>query len=432
MATQFSVADNRPWKRPYFTLWGGQAISQLGSRLVGFALIWYLTVQTGSASVLAGATLVTMLPEMLLGPVIGTLIDRWNRRRIMLIGDTLVALATVLLAVLFALGAVEIWHIYAILMVRALGGAFQGNATAASASLMVPREELGRIQGLNQMLQGILSVVAAPLGALLYETLPLQTILALDVFTAMFAIVPLFWIVIPQPERKSAANGEKSSVWSELVDGVRYVRGFTGLLIILVMASLINFTLNPASSLLPLLIQGHFGKGALELGYVEAAFGFGIIAGGLLMSVWGGFKRKILTILIGLIGLGIGFALMGVFPASGYWLLVGAAVFSALMLPFVNGSLFAVMQSTVAPEMQGRVFTLVGTISMAMSPLGLAIAGPLSDALGIQTWYWIGGLVCASMGVLGFAIPAVMNLEEDSARAGAALNGAPAEAALQD
>jgi DHA3 family macrolide efflux protein-like MFS transporter len=427
VATQFSTADNRPWKRPYFTLWGGQAISQLGSRLVGFALVWYLTVQTGSASVLAGATLVTMLPELLLGPVIGALVDRWNRRRIMLLGDGLVALATLLLALLFAMDAVEVWHIYAIMMVRSLGGGFQGNATAASASLMVPREELGRIQGLNQMLQGILSVVAAPLGALLYETMPLQGILAIDIFTALFAILPLFWIAIPQPEHKAAANGEKPGLWTELLAGVRYVRGFTGLLIILVMASLINFTLNPASSLLPLLVQGHFGKGALELGYVEAAFGIGIIAGGLLLSLWGGFKKKILTILLGLIGLGAAFALMGVFPASGYWWMVGAAVFAALMLPFVNGSLFAVMQSTVAPEMQGRVFTLVGTISMAMSPLGLAIAGPLADSLGIQTWYWLGGLVCAGLGMLGFTIPAVMNLEEDSARAGAALGAPPVE-----
>ncbi len=201
MATQFSISDNQTWKTTFFTIWGGQALSLLGSQLVQFSLIWYLTVSTGSATVLATASLVAMLPGVILGPFIGTLVDRWNRRLIMLLADSLVALATIALAVLFALNVMSIWHIYVVMFIRSLAGSFHGNAMNASTSLMVPVEKLTHIQGINQMLTGGLNVVAAPLGALLLEMLPIQGILAIDVVTALFAILPLIFIQIPQPER---------------------------------------------------------------------------------------------------------------------------------------------------------------------------------------------------------------------------------------
>ena len=141
MATQFSIQDNKPWKAEFFTIWSGQAVSILGSQLVQFALIWHLTVQTGSATVLATASLVGMLPSVVLGPFIGTLVDRWNRRRIMLIADSIVALATLLLVALFALDIVEVWHIYAVIFIRSLASTFHGNAMSASTSLMVPVEQ---------------------------------------------------------------------------------------------------------------------------------------------------------------------------------------------------------------------------------------------------------------------------------------------------
>ncbi|MDX1416760.1 MAG: MFS transporter, partial [Candidatus Promineifilaceae bacterium] len=148
MATQFSVNDNIPWKTRFFTIWGGQALSIIGSQLVQFALIWYLTVQTGSATILATATLVGLLPNVILGPFIGTLVDRWDRRRIMLVADTMITLATICLAVMFALDAVAVWQIYVVMFIRALFGSFHSNAMTASTSLMVPVEHLSRIQGI--------------------------------------------------------------------------------------------------------------------------------------------------------------------------------------------------------------------------------------------------------------------------------------------
>ena len=209
MATQFSVKDHKPWKARFFTIWGGQTFSIVGSQLVHFALIWFLTIKTGSATVLATASLVGMLPNVILGPFIGTLVDRWNRRKIMLFADSLVALATIALATLFALDMAEVWQIFVIIFIRSLSGAFHSNAMSASTSLMVPVEHLTRIQGHNQMLNGGLNVISAPLGALLLGLLSMQGILSIDVIIALFAILPLIFIQVPPPEQ-NAANTEKT------------------------------------------------------------------------------------------------------------------------------------------------------------------------------------------------------------------------------
>ena len=419
MATQFSVKDGKRWKVSFFTIWSGQALSLLGSMLVQFALIWYLTVETGSATVLATASLVGLLPQVILGPIVGTLVDRWNRRAIMIIADGIIALATIVLAVLFAMNRIEIWYIYFLMFIRSLAGGFHSNSMTASTSLMVPKEHLTRIQGVNQMLNGGLNIVAAPLGAVLLEWLPMQGILAIDVITAFFAIMPLFFIAVPQPERIEQGHlqsAEKPSVWQDFLSGLRYMLSWPGLMVIGMMAILINFLLTPAFSLLPLLVKDYFGGGAIQLSWVNSAFGVGIILGGLLLGVWGGFKRKILTSMVGLIGMGMGVMLVSITPPTGIYIAVGGALLTGIMQPITNGPLFAVMQSTVAPDMQARIFSLLGSLASGMSPIGLIIAGPISDKLGIQTWFLLGGTLCILMAIVGLFIPALMNIEEKAAQ----------------
>ena len=419
MATQFSVKDGKRWKVSFFTIWSGQALSLLGSMLVQFALIWHLTVETGSATVLATASLVGLLPQVILGPIVGTLVDRWNRRAIMIIADGIIALATIVLAVLFAMNRIEIWYIYFLMFIRSLAGGFHSNSMTASTSLMVPKEHLTRIQGVNQMLNGGLNIVAAPLGAVLLEWLPMQGILAIDVITAFFAIMPLFFIAVPQPERIEQGHlqsAEKPSVWQDFLSGLRYMLSWPGLMVIGMMAILINFLLTPAFSLLPLLVKDYFGGGAIQLSWVNSAFGVGIILGGLLLGVWGGFKRKILTSMVGLIGMGMGVMLVSITPPTGIYIAVGGALLTGIMQPITNGPLFAVMQSTVAPDMQARIFSLLGSLASGMSPIGLIIAGPISDKLGIQTWFLLGGTLCILMAIVGLFIPALMNIEEKAAQ----------------
>ena len=400
------------WKLPFFTIWAGQAFSLFGSSLVGFALVWWLTAETGSATILALGTLFSLLPQIALGPLAGTLVDRWNRRRVMLVADSLIALATLLLAALFASGGAQTWHVLALMLIRAAGGTFHWPAMQASTTLMVPDKHLARVAGLNQTLQGLQSIVSPPAGALLYAVLPLPGILLIDVGTALLAVAPLLAIDIPQPERPpAAAQSVRPSVWQDMLDGFRYVRAWPGLLAVIVMAVVLNLLANPAFSLMPLLVTDHFGGGATELGWLESAWGIGMLVGGLTLSVWGGFKRRVLTSLLAIIGQAIGMLILGLAPATLFGLAVAGLFLAGFMSPIVNGPFFAMMQSTIAPEMQGRVLSLVGAAMQAMTPLGLLVIGPLADVTGVRAPMIVAGVVSLVMGAGALFVPAIMTIE---------------------
>jgi DHA3 family macrolide efflux protein-like MFS transporter len=397
--------------RPFFLIWSGQAISLVGSQLVQFALVWWMTETTGSATVLATATLVALLPQIFLGPIAGALVDRWNRRRVMMVADGLIALATVVLALLYAFDLAQVWHIYVLMFIRSVGGGFHWPAMQASTTLMVPQKHLSRVAGLNQALFGLVNIVSPPLGALLLEVLPMQGILSIDVGTAILAITPLFFVHIPQPERKEA-SGAPSSVLTDMREGLGFVWGWPGLMLILLIATVLNMLVNPAFSLLPIMVTDHFRGGALQLAWLESAWGVGMVTGGITLSVWGGFKRRVVTAMLAVTLMGMGITVLGLTPASLLGLAVGALFFSGFMNPIANGSFFAAVQSTVPPEMQGRIFTLAMSGSAAMSPLGLAVAGPVADALGVQVWFLVGGIVTILLGVGSFFVPAILNLED--------------------
>ena len=408
--------QNRKWAGPFFTIWTGQAISLLGSQMVQFGLIWWLTKTTESATVLTTATLVGVLPTVVLGPFVGALVDRWNRRKIMIFADSGIALVTLLLAYLFFMGWAQVWMIYVALFLRALGGGFHAPAMAASTSLMVPNKQLTRVQGLNSSLYNGLNIVSAPLGALLLEALDVQGVLMTDVISALFAIIPLFFIPIPQPEnaRLSQKANLVASVWEDFKEGLRYVKRWKGLVVLLVMALFINMIVDPAFALLPLLVREHFQSGALQLSWFNSAFGVGAVAGGLILGAWGGFKKKIHTTQLGLIGLALGMAVIGLASSNMIVLAIGGIFLVGIMISLTNGPIGAVVQSVVDPALQGRVFTLINSLAGAMMPLGLIAAGPLSDMISIQIWYLVGAVVTAGFGIGGFFSKALMSLEETS------------------
>ncbi len=414
MSVQIETKPSRCWAAPFFTIWTGQAFSLLGSQLVQFALIWWLTKTRGSANVLAASSLAGLLPQVILGPVIGTLVDRWNRRLTMILADGTIALATFGLALLFLSGRVEIWHVYLLMFIRSAAGGFHWPAMQASTSLMVPKEHLARIQGLNQMLQGGMSIISAPLGALLLDVTSIQGILLIDIVTAAMAIAPLFFIAVPQPasETSSNAGASKNTFWQDFRLGLGYMFGWSGLMIIALMATLINFLLNPAAAMMPILVTRHFGGGAIQFAGLESTLGIGVIAGGVFLSIWGGFRRRVLTSMVGVIGIGMGSILVGFAPSSAYFLAVTGMFIMGFALPITNGPLLAAVQAVVAPEMQGRVFTLINSAASAMTPLGLIIAGPVVDRFGAQSWYIMAGFISILMAIIGCFIPAVMNLEK--------------------
>jgi len=412
--SSITQAISARWLRNYLPMWIGQAVSLLGSGLVQFALVWYMTEKTGSATVLAMATFVALLPRVILGPFAGALVDRLNRKAIMIISDGAVALATFALVVLFHLGITQIWHIYAALFVRSLCGSFQYPAMQASSSLMVPREHFARVGGINQAMYGVIDIVSPPLGALLISVMTMQAVLAVDLVTAAIAIALLALLVrVPQPPLSQSAEAiTPARVLADVRNGLKYAVSWPGLLKVIVMASFINMLASPAFSLLPLMVTKIYGKGAAEVAWLESALGLGIVAGGLLLGVWGGFKRKTATTLTGLIGMGAGITVFGLTDSRTYLLAVGMMGLMGVMNALANGALGAIMQTKIPPEMQGRIFTVIGSLSSAASPLGMLLAAPVAEKLGIRAWYLIAGIFCAAMGVYGFLKRDVYTLDD--------------------
>jgi DHA3 family macrolide efflux protein-like MFS transporter len=410
-STDINIKDK--WLRSFGPIWIGQAFSLLGSNLVQFALVWWLTEKTGSTAVLATATLVALLPEVILSPFAGALVDRWNRKRVMIIADTGIAVTTLGLVFLFLSGSIQPWHIYIAMFLRALGGGFHFPAMTASSSLMVPEKHLSRLAGANQALAGLMKIAAPPLGALLLSLMPMQNVLVIDIVTAGLAVVPLFFILIPQPVREEASVTVRS-VLKDVSVGFRYVASWPGLMAILFMAAAINFLINPAFTFLPLLVTRHFHGGAVEYGWLESGFGIGVILGGVLLSVWGGFRRKVLTSMTSLIGMGIGILAVGLVSESGYWIALTAIILTGFMNPLVNGPFFALIQSKVDPEMQGRVITMVVSLAGAMSPISMIIAAPVAERLGLQSWYVLGGVICILMAAGGLFSKTVMTVESQT------------------
>lgn len=403
---------NSSWKAPFFTIWTGQAFSLLGSALVGFALIWWMTETTGSATVLATAAMFEFLPRVIMGPLAGTLVDRWNRRQVMLIADATTALATAVLIYLVWFGNLQIWQIYLVMAVRSTAGAFHLPSMLSSTSLMVPEEQLTRVQGLNQLLQGLINIAAPVLGALMIAVFPLHAVLAVDLGTAVLAILPLLFIVIPQPKADPTQVEAKASLWSDMRSGFRYVREWAGLRNIVLLAVFINLISLPAITLMPLLVKNEFAGAAMEIATMQSSWAIGFLVGGILLSVWGGFRRKILTANLAMFGTAAGFLIVGLAHNVAFEMALSGIFIAGMMNVLLNGPAFALLQTVVAADMQGRVLALVISLANGMTPIGLMIAGPLAEKTGVSAMFIFASLMFIVSGVFTLINADIRNLEE--------------------
>ena len=400
------------WAGGFFTIWTGQTLSSLGTQVAQFALVWWLTEKTGSATILATSVLVAYLPEVFLAPIIGTLNDRWNRRIVMLVSDTLVAIAMAGLAGLFWMEIIEIWHIYAVNFLASIGRAFQGLAMITSTPLMVPEKHLARIQGTNQTLHGVLSMGGPPLGALALAVFEIHIILAIDVLTAMLAIGPLIFIMIPQPKRIEEKQSQEDGIWVDMLEGFRYLWRWIGLRNLILIAAVLNIFGNTKMTISPLLITDHFNGGATELGWFNSAWGVGIVLGGLLVGAWGGFRRRIMTTIFGWIVYGIGTILVGIAPHTRFALAITGIALSGVGSSLINAPLRALLQANIDPHLQGRVFGALHSSVQFTTMLGLIVIGPVTDVFGPQPWFLTGGLLTLVLGTTARMIPSVISIED--------------------
>ncbi|MEW6084798.1 MAG: MFS transporter [Chloroflexota bacterium] len=360
--------------KTFLTIWAGQLISMLGSGLTSFALGVWIFDQTGKATPFALTILFGNLPRILLLPVAGSLADRWNRRWVMILSDVGNALVTISVFILLLFGSLQFWHIYLIVTLGSIFSAFQEPAYTASVTMLVPKKELSRANGMMQMSQALEMVITPVIAGVLFVAIGLSGILVIDFVTFLIAVGTLLMIRIPQPESMDHADN-KSSVWSDALFGWNYLKARPGLFGLLWYYAMVNFLLNWSGVLTAPMILSRYP--ASTLGTIQMFVGLGMLAGGILSSVWAGPKRRI-TAVIGYIGLAlVGMIVAGLRPEA---IFVGAGLFWLMIfIPLASSSSQAVFQSKVAPEVQGRVFSIRSMISRSVMPISFLLAGPLAD-----------------------------------------------------
>lgn len=380
--------------RPFFLLWLGQAVSSFGSGLTMFTLGVWVFQRTQSATEFALIIVSATLADMLVTPFGGVLTDRWDRRRVMLLADVGAAIGTVILVGLFFTGRLDVWHVYLIVALIAACNGLHGPAYQASVAMLIPKAHLGRANGLIE-LGDHLSRLGAPLmaGALL-GWIQLQGVITVDFTTFLFAMLTLLLIRIPRPEASGvgqAAAGD--SILRQAAFGWRYIVARPGLLGLLLFFTLLNLLLYVALVLVTPLVLS-FGTAA-QLGIAMGVGGAGGVVGGMLMSAWGGGKEKMRLILGFAPVLGVGLIIMGLQP-SVIFVTLGHFVFF-LVIPVINASNFAIWQTKVEPDVQGRVLAMRRLIVQASAPIGFLAAGPLADFV-FEPLLMPGGALAGSLG----------------------------------
>ena len=357
--------------------------------------------------------LLNYLPMVVLGPFVGPFVDRWNRKLIMIFADLFTMLLTLVLVILFLTDTIQVWHIYVVMVGRAIGNTFQWPAVGASIPMIVPEEHLTRANGLNMMLQGIINIVGPPVGAFLMEALPMQGVLSVDIITAVIAVGCLLPLVIPQPQRTTLS--EKPNVLRDMMQGFRYIVSWRGILILFILFSIFNFFGSPIVALMPIYVTKQLAGEVWLYGWMGTCIGIGTMAGGLLLGVWGGFKRRIITCFTGIIIECIAVIVMGFLTPSFYAVALAMMFLIGAGSAMVNAPIGAILQSSVAKDVQGRVFALLNSISAAMMPLGLAVTGPVADAIGVNTVFFIAGGVILALTFGSFFSRDLMNVEKQKA-----------------
>lgn len=390
--------NNQNWKRTLLIIFSGQAFSLLSSAMVQFSLIWWLTDTTGSATVLSIASIVGLLPMALLGPFIGTYVDRYSRKLIMIAADSLIALASLVLALMFIFTEPSVATIYLVLFIRAVATAFHYPAMQASMPMIAPEDELVRVAGWNQLVGSSANIAGPVLGVTILTFMAIEYVLLIDVLGAIFANLALVFVRIPQPKRLEEEKAEQG-VLKELNFGIKELLKAKRLFRISLAITLVTLVYIPVGTLFPLMVKDHFYGGAIQAGTVEAAFGVGMVVGSLILGTLAKVKNKVLLIGGSIVILGVGLAISGILPGEGFlWFVILTAVLG-FTGPMFSGPYMAMVQSEIEPSVLGRVMSLLTSMMTIATPVGLFIAGPIAQALGVAMWFSISGVLIAIVGI---------------------------------
>jgi DHA3 family macrolide efflux protein-like MFS transporter len=421
--------------RGFTVVWFGQVVSLLGTGMTNFAVAFWIFEETGAATALTWAIFFFLAPAVFLSPIAGAIVDRSNRKMIMIVSDLVAGVATIILLILLALDGLQIWHIYIVNLLAGAANSFQFPAYSSAVTMMLPKEQYARASGmlaLAQSASGILAPVAA--GALI-APIGLVGIMSIDVITFLVAVGALLAVTIPQPRQTAAGAAGKGSLLKESAYGFRYIYERPSLFRLQLIFFWVNFVAMFGFALMVPMILSRTNNNELVLGSVQSIGAVGGVIGGLFLSVWGGPKRKIHGILLGMVAVGVlGQALMGIGQSLIVWAV--ASFCGQLIIPILNGSNQAIWQAKVAPDVQGRVFAVRLLIARVTAPFATVIAGPLADNIfepamaaggalagtfhwlvgtgpgaGMALMFVISGVAASLVGLAGYLFPSVRGVE---------------------
>lgn len=456
-------SEKNNWKRTFAFIWVGQLFSTLTSSVVSFAIIFWLSIRTGSAEVLAYSTLASMMPHLVLGLFTGVLIDRWNRKRIMIIADLYVAALTAVMAVLFYTGNVHLGFIYTLLALRSIGSAFHSPAMEASVPLLAPEDQLMRVAGVNNMIFSVSSIAAPAIAALFIAIFDMTWVLMLDVIGALIACTSLLFVTIPNPVKlgdsgnvsdsgnlidslkaiegenalaggdinlKSTAShlsGHSGSVvdsavavsgnviqgslknefrkfFLEFRQGINEIKQRRGIMWMFILTVFASLAMVPVSTLFPLMTLEHFAGDTYKMSFIEIAWGVGMLMGGLLMSLPKFNFDKAKLINTSYIVLGSSFLLSGFLPPEGFYLFSALSMIGGIAGAIFWGAFTVLLQTSIDPGVLGRVFSIHGSLIMIPAMFSLVATGYIADTIGITNTFILGGAALILIGIASFIL----------------------------
>jgi DHA3 family macrolide efflux protein-like MFS transporter len=405
------------WKRRITLFLATQTISLFGTALVQYAITWHITLTTQSGSMMTIAIVCGFLPTFFLSPFAGVWADRYNRKRLIMISDSAIALTTLIMALLFMAGHESLWLLFVMSAIRALGSAVQTPAVGAILPQLVPEDQLTRVNGINGSIQALIMLVAPMASGALLGLAPLSTIFFIDVVTCFIAVSTLF-LFLRVKDHDRMQKAQEGGYFGDLREGVRFIATHPYLKQFFIFSGFFFVLVAPAAFLTPLQVARSFGDQVWRLVAIEITFSVGMMLGGLLIASWGGFRNKIHSMTLSGVVMGACTVAFGLVPF--FWIYLGFMSIFGLALPLFNTPSTVLLQDRVDKDFTGRVFGVFGMISSSMMPMGMLVFGPMADKVAIE---WI----MLATGALLMLLSLLLLKNKALLKAGAPLEPAAAE-----
>lgn len=399
------------WRKNINFFFIGQFLSGITSMVVQYAIIWYLTKITESATILSLATLLGMVPMVLLSPFVGPLIDRWNKKEILIISDVVVAIFAIFLSIAGTISTeFPMWLVFVSLFMRSVAQTFQMPTIQSILPTMVPEEELTRVNGQLGIVQSANYIIAPALGAFLFSIIPMNLLILLDVLGAILGVGLLFFVAIPHV----SSEGESVHLLADTKFGLQQLVKNRGLWYITLIGALFTLIFMPAVSLYPLMTMNHFQGTVGQAGLIEVVYSIGMLLGGAYIGILGKWRDRMKPVFFAYLVLGITFSLSGLLPGNqkGFVYFIALNTLAGVATPFFNTLLMAMIQQSYDPKHLGRVLGVLNSLMSITGPVGLIIAGPLADKIGVEKIFLIAGIGTLICGVITFMLPSARNYDK--------------------